>query len=246
MDGARWQDELARLGAAFGVRLSGDALVAMWRHWQLVREATGRFNLTAVREDAEALVRHYVDSLVLLGIAGPWAAEGLLVDLGSGAGFPGIPLLVALGPGWRGLLLESQGKKAAFLREAVTVLGLDGRVIVEPVRAEEAGRRDSWREQADLVVARAVAPLNVLAEYGLPLLRVGGRLWAYKGPRVAEEWEAGRRAATVLGGRLVGAREVELPGGAGRRVLVEVVKEEPTPAGYPRRPGLPARRPLGA
>lgn len=195
MDGARWQDELARLGAAFGVRLSGDALVAMWRHWQLVREATGRFNLTAVREDAEALVRHYVDSLVLLGIAGPWAAEGLLVDLGSGAGFPGIPLLVALGPGWRGLLLESQGKKAAFLREAVTVLGLDGRVIVEPVRAEEAGRRDSWREQADLVVARAVAPLNVLAEYGLPLLRVGGgcgRTRARASPKSGKR-EGGRR-----------------------------------------------------
>ena len=245
MDRRRWQDELAQQAAAWGVALSAEAVTGLGRHWELVQEAAGRFNLTAIRDDQEALVRHYLDSLVLLAAGGPWPATGLLVDLGSGAGFPGIPLLLALGPGWRGLLLESQGKKAAFLEAAVAELGLGHRVTVEARRAEEAGRDERWREQADVVVARAVAPLNVLVEYGLPLLRVGGRLWAYKGPRVEGEWEGAARAAPLLGGRLAGRRDLDLPGGAGRRVLVEIVKEGPTPPAYPRRTGLPARRPLG-
>lgn len=245
MDAQQWQEELARLAVSYGVTLPAATLAALRRHWELVRDATARFNLTAIQDDGEALVRHYLDSLVLIVVAGPWPAEGLLVDLGSGGGYPGIPLLLVLGPGWRGLLLESQGKKAAFLSGAVAELGLAGRVTVEAARAEEAGRGERWRERADVVVARAVAPLNVLLEYGLPLLRVGGRLWAFKGPRVEEEWETAQRAASLLGGRLAARRELDLPGGAGRRVLVEVIKEGPTPERYPRRPGLPARKPLG-
>ncbi|ADU52446.1 methyltransferase GidB [Thermaerobacter marianensis DSM 12885] len=245
MDPQRWKDELARRAAACGVAVDGPAVSAMRVHWEMVREAGARFNLTGIDRDDEALVLHYLDSLLALSVPGGWPAEGLLVDLGSGAGFPGIPLLVALGRGWRGLLLEAQQKKAAFLADAVQRLGLAERVTVAARRAEEVGRDPQWRGQADAVTARALAPLDVVLEYGLPLLRPGGRLWAYKGPRVEEEWAAGRRAAEVLGGRLADRHCFGLPGGAGRRVIVEAVKERPTPERYPRRPGVPARRPLG-
>ena len=245
MDPASWRERLAAYCGAFGVRVSGAALEAMRIHWELVRRARGRVNLTAITEDDEALVRHYLDSLMALAVGEAWPEEGVLVDLGSGAGFPGIPLLLALGPRWRGLLLEAQRKKARFLAEAVATLGLAERVTVQARRAEEAGHDRQWRGRAAAVVARAVAPLAVVVEYGLPFLGVGGRLWAYKGPRVEEERTAAEQAARMLGGRLAALHGFRLPGGAGERVIVEVVKERPTPEAYPRRPGVPARRPLG-
>ncbi|HEY8551909.1 MAG TPA: 16S rRNA (guanine(527)-N(7))-methyltransferase RsmG [Thermaerobacter sp.] len=245
MDPAAWKERLGRYCRAFGVRVDGAALEAMRTHWEMVRRAQGRVNLTGIGEDEEAVVRHYLDSLMVLAVGARWPDEGLVVDLGSGAGFPGVPLLLALGPRWRGLLVESQRKKARFLAEAVALLGLAGRVAVEGRRAEDAARDGRWRGRAAAVVARAIAPLAVVLEYGLPFLDVGGRLWAYKGPRVDEEWDAAERAAMVLGGRLAARHGFQLPAGAGRRVIVEVVKERPTPDGYPRRPGVPTRRPLG-
>ena len=244
MEAARWQERLRAEAAALGVAVEPRVAAMLWAHWQQVKAAGRRFNLTAIHSDEEALVLHYLDSLAPLAAAGAWPAGGTLADIGSGAGFPGIPLLAALGEAWRGVLVEAQGKRARFLAGAVEGLGLAGRARVLACRAEEAGRHSRWRERMDAVVVRALARLDVVAEYGLPLLRPGGRLWAYKGPQGEQEVAACRAALAELGGQVAGLRWYELPGGAGRRLLVEVVKAGATPPAYPRRPGIPAKRPL--
>lgn len=198
-------------------------------------------NLTAIRSRDEVYVRHFLDSLVL---ARHWGDPPTsLVDIGSGAGFPGLPLKI-LRPQLQLVLLDSVAKKTAFLNHVVQRLGLGG-VRVFTGRAEELGRGPRDREHHDLVVARAVADLRVLAEYGLPLLRVGGRLLAPKGATAADEARAAEAAVRALGGVVAAIEPVELPG-VEARALVIVQKVAPTDGRYPRAVGLPARKPLGS
>ncbi|HEY8394108.1 MAG TPA: 16S rRNA (guanine(527)-N(7))-methyltransferase RsmG [Thermaerobacter sp.] len=243
MEEAQWQERLRRGAVELGIALAADASERLWQHWQLVKEVGRQFNLTGIRDDAEALAGHYLDSLLPLARREEWPGGGTLVDVGSGAGFPGIPLHVVLGNGWHTVLVESQRKKAAFLERAVGQLGLRG-VEVRAERAETLGRDARWRERADVAVARALARLDVVAEYALPLVRLGGRLWAYKGPRAREEIDACRDAVRSLGGEIAGVWRFVLPGSGGERWLVLVRKERPTPASFPRRAGIPRKRPL--
>lgn len=243
MEAAEWQRRLRSGAVELGLALPEGAADRLWRHWELVKEAGRQFNLTAIQDDAEALVVHYLDSLAPAARRDAWPGGGVLVDVGSGAGFPGIPLRVALGDGWRAVLVEAQQKKAAFLARAAGELGLRD-VVVRAQRAEEAGRDPALREAADVAVARALARLDVLAEYALPLLRVGGRLWVYKGPRPEEEVAACTEAVRRLGGEIALLWRFALPLGGGPRSLLLIEKRQPTPAGFPRRPGVPAKRPL--
>jgi len=164
------------------------------------------------------------------------------IDIGSGAGLPGIPLAV-LRPAWQVTLLEATGKKARFLEQVVTDLALSN-VGVIARRAEELGRDDRHRESYDLTVARAVGDTAVLAEYCLPLLRVGGVMLALKGASAPEEAARARPAIELLGGRVDEVRPYQLPGVPGARHLVRISKVAPTPGKYPRRPGVPRRKPL--
>jgi 16S rRNA (guanine527-N7)-methyltransferase len=176
------------------------------------------------------------DSLVLLEHLGD---AGSVVDVGSGGGLPGLPLKIAR-PGLRLTLVESDQAKAAFLVRACATLGLDD-VQVLARRAEEVGRDSHFREAFDVAVARALAPMPVLVELCLPLVRVGGRLLAQKTER--EDVESARNAIETLGGRL--SMVVAAPSDARRSGTVVVVdKVRPTPQSYPRRPGVPARKPL--
>src|SRR5581483_8622234 len=195
-----------------------------------------RLNLTAI-VDAEGIVtRHFLDSL---RCALSWGeAPGSLIDIGSGAGFPGLPLKI-LRPALRLTLVESVGKKATFLRHLVERLGL-GDVEVLVARAEAAGREPARREQYDIAVARAVAELRVLAEYCLPLCRIGGRFLAPKGAQIDAEVAAAQPASAGLGGRIVAIEPVELPG-VEPRSLVVIEKVAPTPAEYPRAIGVPSK-----
>jgi 16S rRNA (guanine527-N7)-methyltransferase len=164
------------------------------------------------------------------------------LDVGSGAGFPGLPLKMML-PEIKLTLIEATGKKATFLRHIVEVLGLEN-VEVLNARAEEVGQLPAHREHYDLVLARAVAHLSVVAEYGLPFCHLGGRMVAQKGADAAAEAEAAQGAFRILGGTLRSVKPIALPGLTGERYLVVVDKTAPTPAAYPRRPGLPAKKPL--
>ncbi|MBF8289364.1 MAG: rsmG [Chloroflexi bacterium] len=216
------------------------ALEAIERHVRLLLAWNAAINLTAIT-DPEAIARlHVADSLSALDLvrAGP---HGSLLDLGSGGGFPGLPLALVL-PGTRVLLVESVAKKAAFLEAARRALGLEGRVDVAAVRVESLvppSGKPAW----DVMTARAVGSLADLVELALPVLAPGGRLVAWKRGEITAELEGAGRAAAVLGGSEPEVRT--LPSGAGLdgHALVVVRRERPSPAGYPRDPAVRKRRP---
>jgi 16S rRNA (guanine527-N7)-methyltransferase len=192
-------------------------------------------------EDTE--VKHFLDSLTIAPVLRERGLDSArLVDVGSGAGFPGLPLKIAL-PGLRVALVEATGKKARFLEHVVATLGLTD-VDVLSSRAELLAHDPSLRERFDVAVSRAVAELNALLELTLPFCRQGGVMVAQKKGDVAGELAAALRALDVLGGRLIEVREVTAQGLADGRVLALVEKVAPTPDKYPRRPGMPQKRPL--
>jgi 16S rRNA (guanine527-N7)-methyltransferase len=214
------------------------------RYVDRLAAATAALNLTAVRDIPGIYRRHIAESLALLRLLeehGLVPEGGRLIDIGSGGGLPGIPIAIAR-PDLRVTLLEAVGKKAAFLRDTVEALELP-RVDVLAVRAEEAGRDTAHRERYDVAVARAVAPLNVLAELALPLVRLGGWLAAVKGSKVHAELAEAHEAISRCGGRV--AAVFPLPTLVGAPLSVVLIrKERPTPPELPRRPGIPAKRPL--
>jgi 16S rRNA (guanine527-N7)-methyltransferase len=200
-----------------------------------------RFNLTAITSPEQVRVRHFVDSLSCARVLGP-RPEGRLVDIGAGAGFPSLPLKIAF-PSLSVSLVESVGKKADFCRRVVQELGLTG-VEVLHGRAEQVGRQPEHREGHDWAVARAVARLPTLLEYMLPLLRLGGTAVAMKGESGPAEAHASDRALELLGGKLRQVLMVELPGVVEQHNLIVIEKHSTTPERYPRRTGIPAKRPL--
>ena len=207
----------------------------------MLMETNRVMNLTRVPDDPlEAVDRNYLDSLAPLA-CGLLEAPRALADVGSGAGFPGIPLAILL-PETRVVLVDSLGKRVQFLRDVIAALGLNAEAV--HARAEDAGRLPDLRERFDAVTARAVAPLNVLAELCLPLARVGGAFIAYKGPGAAEEATAAARALSLLGGRFVREVSVTIPDRDWDHRLLRVDKVRPTPQKYPRRAGEPKRLPL--
>lgn len=207
---------------------------------QMLLEWNERLNLTAIRNPMQAVTLHFIDSLSCLVFDSVWKAGSSVIDVGTGAGFPGIPLLVAK-PSLKVTLLDSLAKRLDFVKEVCVVLGLDARCIHS--RAEDAGRKPILREAFDIGVSRAVAKLAVLAEYCLPLVKVGGSFLAMKGPSVDEELAEGLRAAKVLGAILVEDRELSLPDGESRRLLL-FEKFKKTPMEFPRKPGVPSRQPI--
>jgi 16S rRNA (guanine527-N7)-methyltransferase len=212
-------------------------------HRELV-EWNKRFNLTAVTDRQGIYVRHFLDSLSCLKSLprSVLDAGARIVDVGTGAGYPGLPLKIVC-PGARLTLVEATGKKVQFLEHLLAILGLN-QVVVLHARAEELGHSPHHREQYDWALARAVAEMPVLAEYLLPLVRVGGGILAQKGERAPAEVQEAAGAIHTLGGRVRRLVPVELRGLAERRYLVAVDKVAATPQRYPRRPGIPAKRPL--
>lgn len=203
-----------------------------------------RFNLTAITDWEGILVRHFLDSLSCLKALPrkSLVAGARVIDVGTGAGFPGLPLKLVC-PEMQLTLLEATGKKVTYLEHVVRVLGLKGVKIVHG-RAEELGHDPAHRERYDWALARAVAEMPVLAEYLLPLVRVGGAILAQKGEGAAAEVHGAEAAITTLGGRVRQLVPVELRGLAETRHLIVVDKVAATPENYPRRPGVPKKRPL--
>lgn len=235
-------EETLKVGAdALGIALADDCLPQFRRYYELLVEWNERFNLTRITNEDEAAVKHMLDSLSALRLSG-WDEWRSLADVGSGAGFPGIPLKIVR-PALEVTLIEATAKKVGFLTAVVKELGLEGVDTVHG-RGEECGRRSGFRERFDVVTARAVAKLNALVEYCLPLTAVGGRFIAFKGPEGAEEAENAGRACAVLGGAMPRLDSFELPEESGRRTLVVVEKVRRTPAGYPRPTAQIVKRPL--
>lgn len=208
-----------------------------------------RINLTAITDPEGVQVRHFLDSLTVGTalrdeMAAPQPKTGFsLIDLGTGAGFPGVPLKIVW-PGIRLTLVDSIGKKTTFLKELVTSLGLGG-VDVVTARAEELGQDKKHREKYDAVTARAVAALPVLCEYCLPLAKVGGRVAAPKKGDISLELKQAKKASRLVGGGEPTVQRFTLPGEEEERFVVTIEKVKATPPGYPRRVGLAKSRPLG-
>lgn len=211
------------------------------RFHDILDEYNRQMDLTAVLNEDERVDRHDLDSVSVLAYTAFPEGAGV-IDVGTGAGFPGIPLLI-LRPDLHLTLLDAQQKRCLFLQEALRRLELEATVIHG--RAEDAGRDPGMRETYDVVISRAVASMGVLQELMIPLARVGGKSIAWKGPKGLEELESARRAAFVLGGRLLDPVQVRIPGREDwAHLLLMTEKVRPTPAAYPRKAGLPAKKPL--
>lgn len=233
--------ELILRAAQMGVTVTELQADALEEYGRMLLSANARQNLIAPAEDPrEVLYRHILDSLTPL--AGTWPQNvQTLIDVGSGAGLPGIPLSILL-PETRVVLLDAQQKRVAFLREVIGALRLNAEAVQG--RAEELARVKGVRESFDVAVARAVAALPLLAEYLLPFVRVGGCMLALKGPAAASELDEAAFAIQTLGGGNARVLEAAVPGRAWEHTVVLVEKLAPAPERYPRRTGIPEKRPL--
>jgi 16S rRNA (guanine527-N7)-methyltransferase len=208
-------------------------------YWELM-VWNKRANLTAITDYEEVQIKHFLDSLsVALELD---SVEGPVLDVGSGAGFPGLPLKIAL-PHVEMALIDATAKKTRFLQFIIKELGLEGVTVIN-ARAEDAAHEQEYRESFAAVVSRAVAPLPTLAELTFPFCDIGGKLVFQKKGSLADELARGRQAAEKLGGRFLRLRPVNLSGLEDGRLLVVMEKVTPTPRIYPRRAGIPSKRPL--
>lgn len=237
----RTAEELALLEGArsLGIAIDREKMEKFLEYERLLEEWNAKLNLVRYKGRMELYTAHFLDSLWCAGVAG-FPAGAKVLDLGSGAGLPGIPLKICF-PEASVYLLESQKKKCLFLEAAVEKLGLKGCFVVN--RRAEIYARDEKRGFFDVVVSRAVASLAVLLELALPLLSEGGRMVALKGRDIEEEVRDAEHACEVLGGRLVEVVPYSVAG-ADRRHAVAYEKVGATPEEYPRRPGMPQKRPL--
>lgn len=224
--------------SANGIETGETELDSLVRYWEAVKERNKVMNLTAVTEDGEAAVKHFADSL-----KGAEYLRGVsrVLDLGSGAGFPGIPLAILL-PDTEFLLMDSLRKRIGFLNEVISDIGLNN-VTTLHARAEDAART-TLRESFDAVTARAVAPLQTLSEYALPFLKTGGKAYFYKGQDFECEVAASERALRELNGKILKNHEFLLNNGL-FRVIIEILKTGKTPLKYPRGQNKPKTNPLG-
>ena len=200
-------------------------------------------NLTRITEEDEVYLKHFYDSLTPLLLVPEVFTEGAKVcDVGAGAGFPSLPIKI-LRPDLRLTIVDSLGKRLKFLQELLDKLEISGVELVHG-RAEDVGQNPAYREQFDLVTARAVARMSVLSEYCLPLAKTGGKFVALKGPKAASELADAKKALDTLGGKVSFSQEFTLAGTEEERTIVVVDKVKKTPAKYPRQAGTPNRKPL--
>jgi len=231
----RWTAEILALNL-------NETAIQLFAHYQrLLQDWNQKFNLTSLTEEKEILIKHFLDSLVCFHFM-PRSIAFSLIDIGTGAGFPGIPLKI-VNPYIRLTLVDSVQKKVEFCKLLVKELGLSD-VEVLHARAEDIGQDNHYREKFDWSVARAVADLSVLAEYMLPLTAVGGFMLAMKGAEVGQEVEKANSAISLLGAQINQIEKFFLPENFGERNLILIKKIKPTPQKYPRKPGKPTKKPL--
>lgn len=232
---------------SFKISLSADAVEQLYHYYELVIEKNKVMNLTAITEETEFVQKHLIDSLAIVKASDTFqkilSEEKLsMIDVGTGAGLPGIVLKIVF-PNVRIVLFDSLQKRLKFLDEVIEKLQLK-EITTLHGRAEDIGRDRKYREAYDLVVSRAVANLSTLSEYCLPLVKQGGTFISYKGSEVDEETEKADRAIKVLGGKIQSVGKYILPETDMARSLVIVDKIKNTPSQYPRKAGVPSKNPL--
>lgn len=223
-----------------GIELSTRQMDQFATYFHLLVKWNQKMNLTAITELEEVYLKHFYDSITL-AFSETFNPKGKLCDVGSGAGFPSLPLKIAF-PELEVTIVDSLNKRITFLTTLVDALQLDG-VFLYHNRAETFGQSSEFRETFDFVTARAVARLNVLTELCLPLVKKNGYFFALKAAKSEEELAEARPAIALLGGKLIQAEDVSLPNGDTRHIII-VQKKKETPKKYPRKPGLPNKQPL--
>ncbi len=226
---------------ALGICLNEFQLKQFMRYYALLVEWNSFMNLTAITEYDEVCMKHFLDSISLCK-AIDCTQELTVIDVGTGAGFPGIPLKIAF-PNLSITLLDSLGKRVNFLKEVIGALGLEGIEAIHG-RAEDYAKPNMLREQFDVCVSRAVANLSSLSEYCIPYVKVGGLFISYKSEKLAEEKAAAEHAVSLLGGEFLEQVEFFLPNSDIYRNLVVIKKGKCTPKKYPRKAGVPTKEPL--
>lgn len=211
------------------------------KYHDLLMQWNEKINLTSIQIPDEIAIKHFIDSLLCVKYLTS-NNDDQLIDVGTGAGFPGLPIKIFL-PRIRLVLLDSLAKRCRFLRELNSSLGLNEVSIIQG-RAEDKGKDPMFREQFNLVTARAVTNLAVLAEYCLPFLKVGGYFFALKGPEVQDEVERGVNAINTMGGLIKDIKYYQLPFSGDPRSLVLIEKVRSTPEKYPRKAGIPGKQPI--
>lgn len=228
------------LASQHKIQLSQKQLDQFHRYFELLVEWNEKMNLTAITQEEEVYLKHFYDSLTL-GLYFPLTNQ-TLCDVGAGAGFPSIPLKIVF-PDLQVTIVDSLNKRIGFLNHLVEELGLD-QVVAYHDRAETFGQNPQFRGKFDIVTARAVARLSVLSEFCLPLTKKGGHFLALKAATSQEELADAKAAIALLGGKVEGDQAFDLPEEGGQRHLVTILKTKETPNKYPRKPGVPVKKPL--
>ena len=231
--------ELVEKALKIRIELSEHQIEQFYIYMKLLTEWNEKINLTAIIEPKEIILKHFIDSLT---ISSQIQQSRTIADIGSGAGFPGIPLKI-VNPEKELVLIDSLSKRVNFLNEVIKKCNINGITAIH-ARVEEIGHNSKYRGQFDVTTSRAVAKLNVLLEYMMPLVKLGGKCICLKGPNIDDEIKESKKALNILGGEISKIEKINLPDSDNKRTIIEVLSVKQLPNKYPRKPGTPTSSPL--
>lgn len=239
MDKEIFFKKMQEKAGVLGVRFSMEQIEQFFEYMELLIEWNEKINLTAIIEPEEIILKHFIDSITILKEI---EKDSELVDVGTGAGFPGIPLSI-MEPSLKITLVDSLNKRLIFLEEVINKLNLKNVELVH-ARAEEFGQNKQYREKFDTATSRAVANLSTLSEYLIPLVKINGKVLSMKASDAQEEINDAKKAIEILGGKIEKVEEFNLPQSDIGRTIITIRKEKQTPSKYPRKPGTPSKEPI--
>ena len=239
MEHTTFNEGLLEKASTMGVRFSVEQMDKFYKYMNLLIEWNEKINLTAIIEPNEIILKHFIDSITILKDIKDGST---VVDVGTGAGFPGIPLSI-MNPTLKITLVDSLNKRLIFLQEVINELDLKNVELVH-ARAEEFGRNKKYREKFDIATSRAVANLATLSEYLLPLVKINGKVISMKAGNASQEIEGAKKAIKTLGGNINNIEEFNLPQSDIGRTIIIIDKIKETPGKYPRKPGTPSKEPI--
>ena len=239
MDLIEFSNLMNKYGKEIEIKFTEEQLNKFYKYMNMLIEWNEKINLTAIIEPKEIILKHFIDSLAILKYT---ENSKKFLDIGTGAGFPGIPIKIVR-KDLEITLLDSLNKRINFLNEVIKELNLE-KITAIHSRIEDYGRNKEYREKYDIVTARAVANLSTLSEYMLPMTKINGQSICMKGPDIEEEIEKGKKAVKILGGEIKKVEKLELPESKDKRTIIQIIKTKNTPNRYPRKAGKPSKEPI--